>query len=199
MSSSLNNVYGDTYFPSIPVLSKCNAGMNINGSCYNCSQGYIYNPNIGCIYVGGTDDNLNPYYVSQKTTSCPSGQTLQQGVNNFCVNNSAIKNNTNYSPFSFQASCPDGYTLEGTLCYDKAAMYPSVCPVGYGTNGNVCVSSSCEKGYTWVNGSCLMFPTPLKPEKDTNILLDDIMKYLNASPPKEVDKIESKIDDIKMT
>ena len=157
--SSLSKVYGDIYAPSIPVLAKCNTGMNINGSCYNCSMGYVYHPSIGCTYIGGTASNLSPFYV---------GKTLQQqALNDYYQNSSNIYKNASYSPFPFQATCSSGYTLEGTICSDKTNKFPSLCPSGYGKNGDVCVSSSCAKGYTWVDGSCMTFPTLPPPSSYT--------------------------------
>ena len=55
------------------------------------------NQNVGCSYFGGTDDGLNLYYVPQVLMYCQFGQMLQQGVNNFCVNNSNIAQNAIYS------------------------------------------------------------------------------------------------------
>ena len=157
--SSLSKVYGDIYAPSIPVLAKCNTGMNINGSCYNCSMGYVYHPSIGCTYIGGTASNMSPFYV---------GKTLQQqALNDYYQNSSNIYKNASYSPFPFQATCSSGYTLEGTICSDKTNKFPSLCPSGYGKNGDVCVSSSCAKGYTWVDGSCMTFPTLPPPSSYT--------------------------------
>ena len=55
------------------------------------------NQNVGCVYFRGTDDGLNLYYVPQSRMYCRFGQMLQQGVNNFCVNNSNIAQNASYS------------------------------------------------------------------------------------------------------
>ena len=55
------------------------------------------NQNVGCVYFRGTDDGLNLYYVPQALMYCQFGQMLQQGVNNFCVNNSNIAQNASYS------------------------------------------------------------------------------------------------------
>ena len=202
-SSFLSKVYGDIYTPSIPVLAQCNVGMNINGSCYNCSQGYVYHPSIGCTYVGGTASNMSPFYI---------GKTLQQqALNDYYQNSSNIYKNASYSPFAFEATCSSGYTLDGTICSDKTNQFPSVCPSGYGRNGNgnICVPSSCAKGYTWVDGSCLIFPTLLLPPPvqeqpaagqlttDQQKKIDDMLNMFDSKslgPPSYLDKTMNEIN-----
>ena len=75
--------------------------------------------------------------------SCPSGQTLVNGV---CVP---------------PTSCPAGYTLTGAVC-----VPPTSCPAGYTRSGSTCVPpTSCPSGEVLSGSTCV--PPSSCPAADT--------------------------------
>ena len=103
-----------------------------------------------------TVNTLILYYIPQALTSCPFGQMLQQGVYNFCVNNSDFAHNASYSLLCFKGRVPMAIHLVA-LYVTISGSVPICMPERRRDNKQHMCFVPCQESFSWMNGSCVIF------------------------------------------